>query len=644
MIASPHNRNLSRPTSQTQPATSGDNQPLPPKTKSEPINKTTVLVALIGALATILAAFFASPVAENIWHETPPAIAETEVIVHIADELGAAVDGAKVSLFFESGQFNKWTYSNGAVKFLLPLPDGEEELDVSMTVEHDEYQIYNRQFELPVEKLLEIRLNKKNKHSAKVIMRVVDDQNGIPLGGKNVLLLVQGDTYNQTTDSNGIAEFVLPFPEGKIDAKISITPQDYEAQYQHVTLLPNKVQDLRLSGKENTHSVNLPNNPSLIATPTPIHVVVVTPQAAPIPPTAAGLAPTLASPTAPAIADVGSVNVIKAPHANEGVITSISLQVGSPSEEEDNEEDNFVISVSDQENSIEDTSNTEPNQETTETQAVPIAPTQTEIVATSTPMPIPTENNPTHTATAIPTEKISTDTPTHTATAIPTEKTPTDTPTHIPTAIPTEKSIISTPTMTATTTAIKKEHPRDAPTVTATEYVATSTPTVTVTEPSASKTPIPTITEVAPTATSTIISVTVTIVPTNEASEEEEDANSSDVIVIEEPTSEPTVTPTTETTIPIEPSATPIPTVIASATPIPTATPTIIIAETDESEETATTEEALQVEEEANNATEEQELAKDETLQEEESTSVEEEPTIENQLEIDAYPEPDAYP
>ena len=168
--------------------------------KQEMINITTVLVALIGALATILAAFFASPVAEQFLYDEPPPLSDTHVIVHVADDSGRAIDGAKVSLFFESGHFNRWTYSNGSAKFIVPLPDGEDELDVSMTVEHDEYQIYNRQFEIPQEKLIEIRLNKKNKHSAKVIMRAVDDQSGLPLAGTNILLLVEGDTYNQVTD------------------------------------------------------------------------------------------------------------------------------------------------------------------------------------------------------------------------------------------------------------------------------------------------------------------------------------------------------------------------------------------------------------------------------------------------------------
>ena len=284
MIASTPSSTLSDITAQAKPSPkASSNHADQQKATPEPINLTTVLVALIGALATIIAAFFASPVVENVWPNSPPP-SEAEVIIHLTDNVGSAIADAKVSLFFEGGQLNKWTYSNGSATFIVPLPDESDELDVSMTIEHDSYQIYNQQIELPREKLVEIRLNKKNKHSAKVIMRAVDDKDGTPLAGTNILLLVEGDIHNQITDSNGIAEFVLPFPEGKIDAKMSITPKNYEAQYQHVTLLPNKVQDIGLSMRSTY-------KPPVSPTATPVYA----PEVAQVP--TIQVAPTTMAPT-----------------------------------------------------------------------------------------------------------------------------------------------------------------------------------------------------------------------------------------------------------------------------------------------------------------------------------------------------------
>lgn len=576
MIASPRNTSLSQP--KAQPAPQGHNPATPQPSKAKQLDMTTILVALIGALATVMAAFFASPIVESLSYDQPPPLSETEVIVHVADEAGAGVDGAKVSLFFESGQFNKWTYSNGSVQFLVPLPDGADELDVSMTVEHDEYQIYNRKVEIPQEKLVEIRLNKKNKHSAKVIMRVVDDQSGLPVAGQNILLLVQGDTYNQITDSNGIAEFVLPFPEGKIDAKISITPPDYEAQYQHVTLLPNKVQDLRLSGKETAHAADLPNENPLIATPTPVYVVVSTPEVVSVPTSPTPAAPVPAAPAAPAsptpAAPVTALGGVSTPLPEEAVVEDLSVQ----------------------KNSNNDLLNNRP----TSNRPANVVPTETNVTASSTPVPVMTKESATNTPTT-----------TAIATKVPATSTPTAT----------KESATNTATPIATATNVPATK---TPTATSTKEIATNTPTATVIEPSATQTPVPTVTQVPPTETPSptptpiSVTVTVTIAPTSDANEDQEQEYEAEVNIVAE---EATAVPTEEVLVTIEPTAVPteqvLVTIEPTAAPIATATP-IIVAE--QAEESAVTEVA-----EDGSQTEEQPMGKDETFVEEDETFVEEE-------------------
>lgn len=92
-------------------------------------------------------------------------------------------------------------------------------------------------------------MEKEQKGSeASDIFRVVDDTDNLSLSGAKILLLARGNIFNQTTDSNGISKFILPFPDsGQLDAQISVSTKDYEINDQSVTLTPDKVQDIRLN-------------------------------------------------------------------------------------------------------------------------------------------------------------------------------------------------------------------------------------------------------------------------------------------------------------------------------------------------------------------------------------------------------------
>lgn len=211
-------------------------------TSQENSNRTRIIVAIIAAFATVLAAILGGPLVVEWLGGSKQS--EATVTARVADSTGASISGANVILFWEGGPLSKYTDANGTANFTVSF---SKEVDVRLIIESDRYEIYEREIQLSGDKVVYVRLKEQVGDSGSVIVRVVDDSDGVPIPGAEVLLLVEGDVYSQPTDSNGIAKFTVTFPGGKIDAQMSVSTKDYEIDYQRITLLPNKVQDIRLN-------------------------------------------------------------------------------------------------------------------------------------------------------------------------------------------------------------------------------------------------------------------------------------------------------------------------------------------------------------------------------------------------------------
>jgi hypothetical protein len=210
-------------------------------------NRTTLVIAIIGAVATILGGIFAGPI---ILRLLPGSTPRTEQLtVRVAESSGASIAGAKVLLFFQGGPLSQITDTNGSVNFTV---NSSEPVNARLVVETNQYKIYEQEVQIPRDKTVNVHLENRTGSDESVIFHVVEDAAGKPIVGAKILLLVQGDVMNETTDSNGVSKFTLSFPaEGKLDVKMSINTKEYQVNDQNITLTPNKVQDIRLSSNSN---------------------------------------------------------------------------------------------------------------------------------------------------------------------------------------------------------------------------------------------------------------------------------------------------------------------------------------------------------------------------------------------------------
>lgn len=200
------------------------------------------IVQIIGAIIILAAA---------IWLGTALATQSAEqnianVAVRVGDPSGASLSGASVVLFWDGDKLNELSDSDGVAKFDVPYSG---DTDVRMFVETENYEIYEDLIVIPRDADNSVRLQIPDPESGDVVIRVIDKSNGQPVSRANVVLVVNGDTFSQATDSNGITKFSLAFPGGSADARMSVETDSYEINDQRVTLLPNKVQDVLLDSQ-----------------------------------------------------------------------------------------------------------------------------------------------------------------------------------------------------------------------------------------------------------------------------------------------------------------------------------------------------------------------------------------------------------
>lgn len=226
----------------------------------------TVFVGIITAVATLVGGVLSNSSLTDFLSGAGNNVSAASI--RVANAQGNAVSGAKVLLFLSSGAISVYSDTNGTAVFPLSQIDDTEG---RVVVEADQFEIYEQQVSLPMDRLLDIRLTEVSGNQGSVIVRVNNDENMF-VSNAEVVLIIEGKILSQVTDANGIAKFDVLFPSsGNLDAEMSVTTRDYEIKRQRVTLLPNKAQDVLLDRQTGTIEVTevvsrSPENPNAAQT------------------------------------------------------------------------------------------------------------------------------------------------------------------------------------------------------------------------------------------------------------------------------------------------------------------------------------------------------------------------------------------
>lgn len=168
--------------------------------------------------------------------------ATVELAMRVTDNDNEPIAGAEAILFYEGGPFRQITDSDGIALFTAD----SSRANVQLIVQANDYNIEEKTIRLSRDQNITIQLNHINEDDRRVIVRALDDLTSEPVTSADVLLLVNGETYSDSTDSNGLAYFTLAFPTGTIEANLSVTSSEHDIRNQTITFSPEFVQDVRL--------------------------------------------------------------------------------------------------------------------------------------------------------------------------------------------------------------------------------------------------------------------------------------------------------------------------------------------------------------------------------------------------------------
>jgi hypothetical protein len=235
-----------------------------------------IILALIACGGTVLAALFNSDAIMEFVTRIFPRPNISSLSVHVADQSGKAISGAKVIFFSSGGSVSQYTDSNG-VSTLFVDPSVRD--NVRLIVESDGYEIYEEQITSAAESSVDIRMSRKQGTNGKVVLRTVRETDSVPIHGVDVIVTVNGEIYRVTTDSDGFAVYTFPFDTGgKLDVQISANAEGYNIEDQFSTLTPGKLQYILLT--PNSLRVEIPNIPASNAPPAAAVPATAAPQAA----------------------------------------------------------------------------------------------------------------------------------------------------------------------------------------------------------------------------------------------------------------------------------------------------------------------------------------------------------------------------
>jgi hypothetical protein len=184
---------------------------------------------------------------------------ESHILVRVANPLGASVSGANVMLFYEGVPPSKYSDANGVATFQI---DHSGSVDVRLIVETEQYEIYERELQLPRDTRVEVRLKERSADRSSFVVRVVDERGGNPAAGAEISLQIEGRIYSEAADPNGIAKFTIALSYDEISAQMSVTARDYDVEPQRVKLLANRLQDVKVDPGAGTLKVEGYRTPS----------------------------------------------------------------------------------------------------------------------------------------------------------------------------------------------------------------------------------------------------------------------------------------------------------------------------------------------------------------------------------------------
>lgn len=202
---------------------------------TRPKHRATLVAALIGAAATLVAGLMTSP-----WTTWNREGSDPEWLVRVAAPDGAPVSGAKVVFYTESGAHQDTTDGNGAVELKL---GSARRMSGRLVIQATGYAIYEQSTGSDRAAWINARLSHPEATSANVLFRVVDSD-GEPIAEAEVQLFVGADPYHQLTDDTGLAKFPVRFDEPTTDVRLSVAGPCRRDR--HLTLRPETVQDVRL--------------------------------------------------------------------------------------------------------------------------------------------------------------------------------------------------------------------------------------------------------------------------------------------------------------------------------------------------------------------------------------------------------------
>jgi hypothetical protein len=221
-------------------------------------NRLPILLALIAFGGTVIAAFISSDFLKELVQGILPRPPISALTVRVADNAGKPIPAAKVLFFYSAGGLSQYTDSNGVSRFIIASAvDG----NVRLIVEADNYEIYEKNVDYPIESVVEVRLGGKQATSEKVILRTVRENDSIPIDGVDVIVTLNGQIHRTTTDSDGFAVYSLPFgSSGILDVQISVNAPGYKIENQFSTLTPGRLQYILLT--PSSLRVEIPNIPA----------------------------------------------------------------------------------------------------------------------------------------------------------------------------------------------------------------------------------------------------------------------------------------------------------------------------------------------------------------------------------------------
>lgn len=184
----------------------------------------------------------------------PVATAATDVVIRVVDQNGRGVGVATVMLLSGQGIQRDVTDSVGVVQLReVPVVPNSQ-----LVVEAPGYQPYNEALDFSQDAPRNVVLSRIDADRRSILVRVIEAGQFAPIANAQVVLVIGSTPYNARTDDNGLAAFELSFSEPSLLADITVTADGRQVSNQNLTLLPERLQDIRVNAASQSLEVITP--------------------------------------------------------------------------------------------------------------------------------------------------------------------------------------------------------------------------------------------------------------------------------------------------------------------------------------------------------------------------------------------------